>query len=246
MWLLPPIPALDGPRALARAVLGLAYPALCLGCDRRLSVSIRDDGIPLCPSCQRTLPRATDAVVAERLAPLPAAQGVFGRTVALWVFDSGGTVQRLQHALKYRNRPALGRAYGRLLGQALTHAHPHAVYDLVLPIPLSRVRHLERGYNQSHQLAHGLAEAFTPEPPVRDDLLLRTRPTRSQTALSRDRRWTNVADAFAVTDPEAVRDCRVLLVDDVLTTGATLTAAALPLRDAGATVDLAVFAVAAV
>ena len=246
MRLLPPIPALDSPRALAQALLGLAYPALCLGCDRRLPTTVRDDGIPLCPSCQRSLPRASEAILAERLSALPAAKGVFEHTFALWVFDSGGTVQRLQHALKYRNRPALGHAYGRLLGRALTQAHPQAAYELVLPIPLSRVRHLERGYNQSHQLALGLAEAFTPRPAVPDDLLLRTRPTRSQTALSRDRRWTNVADAFAAIEPEALQNCRVLLVDDVLTTGATLTAAALPLRDAGATVDLAVFAVAAV
>jgi ComF family protein len=228
----------------ARALAGLAFPALCLGCDRRLPPSAAADEVPLCPACLRRLPRAAAADVTARLDALPGGNA-FAHATALWVFDDGGAVQRLQHRLKYGERPGLGAPLGRLLGQAVA-AETGGAYDAVVPVPLARVRRLERGYNQSAALAEGVAAALPGPPPVAEDLLVRTRRTRSQTSLSRGRRWANVDGAFAAPDPAALAGRRLLLVDDVLTTGATLTAAARPLLDAGAAVDLAVFALAAV
>lgn len=239
-------------RALARAAVGFAYPALCLGCDARLPADADGpDQIPLCPSCFRALPRAEPEEVAARLARLPDDAPPLGAGWALWSFDAGGAVRRLQHTLKYRNRPALGVALGRLMGEGLRMGRPEATYDAVVPVPLGRVRELERGYNQSRQLALGLADALGGVPVL--DVLLRARPTRTQTALSRQRRWANVAGAFALTPETDVRgrqlpygNLRFLLVDDVLTTGATLAAAAAPLIEAGAAVDVATLALAAV
>ena len=102
--------------------------------------------------------------------------------------------------------------------------------DLVVPIPLHRTRELERGYNQAATLARGVADALGC--PLRPDLLTRPRPTRSQTNLSRRERWDNVRSAF-----DAPSDCQNgtwMLVDDVLTTGSTATAAADTLKTAGA------------
>ena len=237
-----PSALLRGLTGTARAVAGLAFPALCLACDRRLPT---DEGVPLCPACLRRLPRAEAAEVEARLDALPTGN-VFGRAAALWVFDDGGAVQRLQHALKYRDRPALGRKVGALLGRAVQAAHVARRYDAVVPVPLARVRHLERGYNQAAALAGGAAAVLDGAPPVAEGLLVRARRTRSQTRLSRARRWANVDGAFATPDAPAVRGLRLLLVDDVLTTGATVTAAARPLLVAGAAVDLATFALAAV
>ncbi|MDX1420110.1 MAG: phosphoribosyltransferase family protein [Rubricoccaceae bacterium] len=234
---------LRGLTGAARAVAGLAFPTLCLGCDRRVPPGA--ESVPLCPACHRRLPRAEAPDVRARLAALPTGD-VFERAAALWVYDSGGAVQRLQHTLKYRDRPTLGLALGRLLAGAVQEAFGAVRYDAVVPIPLARVRRLERGYNQSETLAEGLAAVWPDEPPVAPGLLVRTRPTRSQTTLSRARRWDNVDGAFATPDPGAVRGRHLLVVDDVLTTGATLTAAAQPLLDAGATVDLATFALAAI
>ena len=240
---MPSLPAsLSGLAAAARAVADLAFPALCLACDRRLPPS---GDVPLCPSCLRRLPRAEPGLVAARLDALPTGNR-FGQATALWVYDDGGAVQRLQHTLKYHDRPALGLALGRLLGRAVAESFGRPRYEAVVPVPLARVRRLERGYNQSACLAQGLAESLDGRPPGREDVLVRARRTRSQTALSRARRWTNVAGAFVVPDPDAVRGRHLLLVDDVLTTGATVTAAAEPLLDAGATVDLAALALAAV
>ena len=224
-------------RSVGRALVGLLYPPLCLGCEVRLPDGTRD--LPLCPACRRAIPRAEAEALRPRLDRLPSGTVAFDRTFALWLFDDGGIVQRVQHAAKYGNRPSLGVRLGRHVGEAW-RATGAPTPDLVVPVPLHRTRRLERGYNQSRQLALGLGDALAA--PVRDDLLVRRRPTRSQTALSQSARWTNVADAFALTDADAVAGQRVLLVDDVATTGATGVAAAAPLRAAGATVDLAVLA----
>jgi predicted amidophosphoribosyltransferase len=111
----------------------------------------------------------------------------------------------------------------------------------VVPIPLHRTRRLERGYNQSRMLGKGVAAAL--DCPLRADLLARPVPTRPQTNLSREERWQNVHEAFAA-DP-ACADGHWLLVDDVLTTGATAVAAGRTLLNAGAdAVSLATLALA--
>ncbi len=235
---------MGGARNLLRATVGLVYPTLCFGCELRLSEH-GDDDLPICSACHRRLPKGTPDHVLQRLARLPEAGGVFNDVFALWVFDEGGTIQRLQHALKYQNRPKLGVRLGRVMGRALMSQH-HPLYDAVFPVPLSRRRFLERGYNQSQKIAEGMVEVLSGSPNIPEDALIRTRSTKSQTNLSRTNRWKNVSGAFEISGPLDLTNQRVLLVDDVLTTGATLTAAALPLRNAGAIVDLAVFAVVAV
>lgn len=221
-------------RQLGRALVDLLYPPLCLGCEERLP---EGPPLPLCPACRRRLPRAEAEMVAERLARFPASP--IGHALALWTFDEGGALQRLQHALKYGNRPSLGVRLGRLVGAAWAEAAlPRP--GLLVPVPLHRPRRLERGYNQAERLACGIAEALGV--PLREGLLARTRRTRSQTALARAERWQNVEGAFTLAEPENLAGRRVLLVDDVLTTGATVIAAALPLAKAGAAVDLALLA----
>jgi ComF family protein len=222
--------------AAAGALRALVFPTLCLGCDRRMP---EGDGparerIPLCPSCLRRLVRPDPDAARARLALLPAEAPRPGRVTALWTLDPGGAIRRLHHALKYGGRPDLGVALGRLVGRAVVDAEGAPLYDAVVPVPLGRARQLERGYNQAEWLAQGLVTAFDAPPPV-EGVALRARATRSQTTLSRTRRWTNVAGAFAVAPGAAALDGRrILLVDDVLTTGATVRAAASALRQAGA------------
>lgn len=177
--------------------------------------------------------------VAARLDRLPAGRGIFEQALALWVFDRGGTLQDIQHALKYGDRPRYGVALGRLIGA--TYAKEAELPDGVVPIPLHHTRRLERGYNQSRMLAQGVAEAL--DRPLRTDLLSRPHPTRPQTNLSREERWRNVHDAFDA-DPTCT-DGHWLLVDDVLTTGSTAVAAAQTLvRADAAAVSLATLALA--
>lgn len=211
-------------RNLGRGLLNVIYPPRCLGCGERPE----SPQLPLCPRCLRSIERAPDTGIAARLERLTAGGEVFEGTQALWVFDKDSTLQTVQHALKYGNRPRYGVPLGRLMGQAFAENHPSP--DGVVPIPLHRTRRLERGYNQSAPLAEGAADAL--DCSCRPDLLHRPHPTQSQTGLSRDERWRNVRDAF-VADP-ACAGGRWLLVDDILTTGSTTVAAGQTLADAGA------------
>ena len=222
-------------RTVGRGLLDLVYPPRCLGCSARPE----SPALPLCPRCLQSMERAPTMAVAARLDRLPTGRGIFEHALALWVFDKGGTLQAVQHTFKYGNRPRYGVALGRLLGSAFVEEAN--LPDGVIPIPLHRTRELERGYNQARMLAKGVAETL--DRPLRDDLLARPLPTRSQTNLSREERWRNVRDAFAADD--ACASGHWLLVDDVLTTGSTAVAAALTLTDAGANaISLATLALA--
>lgn len=159
--------------------------------------------------------------------------------VAVWAFDAGGTVRRVQHALKYGGRPVLGRQLGRLIGAAVRETG--ATPDGVVPLPLARLRQLERGYNQAEALAAGVAQAL--DRPVLN-VLIRTRATLRQATLSAEARRHNVDGAFQLAAGAEVRGQRLLLVDDVITTGATVDAAARPLLAAGARVDVAALSLA--
>lgn len=220
---------------LGTGLLDLLYPPQCLGCGARPESA----QLPLCPRCLQSMERPPPRGVAARLDRLPAGRDLFQHVLALWVFDRNGTLQAVQHAFKYENRPLYGVHLGRIVGHA--YAEEAEPPDGVVPVPLHRTRKLERGYNQSAMLAEGVADVL--DRPLRADLLARPVPTRSQTNLSREERWQNVQGAFAATS--ACRDGHWLLVDDVLTTGSTAVAAGQTLVDAGAdAVSLATLALA--
>lgn len=222
-------------RTIGQGLLDLIYPPRCLGCGARPDTP----KLPLCPHCLHALERAPRMDVAARLDRLPVGHGLFEQAMALWIFDRGGTLQAVQHALKYNNRPRYGVALGYLLGTAYADEAPAP--DGIVPVPLHHTRKLERGYNQSRMLATGVADALGC--PLRPDLLARPHPTRTQTNLSRTERWHNVREAFAA-DPES-QNGHWLLIDDVLTTGSTAVAAGQTLAQAGAnTVSLATLALA--
>ena len=211
---------------LGSSVLNLLYPPLCLGCGGRVA-----EREPVCSGCLARLERADPDVVQAQLDRLPDVRHALDKSFVVWHFDKGGVLQKVQHLLKYGNRPRYGVALGRVAGTA--YASQHASQPTcVLPIPLHRTRYLERGYNQSAMLATGVAQALGTN--VCADALVRRRATRSQTAFARSKRWANVQGAFAVPDPASVSGQSLLLVDDVLTTGATAVAAAQSLKEAGA------------
>ena len=218
-------------RRAGRALLNLLYPPLCLGCDRPAR-----GGAPLCHRCLNRLERTGPGAAWEQIARRPEAQAVLDDAFCGWRFDKGGTLQNVQHAIKYRNRPRYGIRMGRILGDALTErpACRRVLHraGLIVPVPLHQTRYLERGYNQSTMLGRGLGQVIGAE--VESEALLRERATRSQTSLSHEERWRNVRGAFATSDAAQPVGRRVVLVDDLLTTGATAGAAAQALREAEA------------
>lgn len=226
------------PRRAGRGLVDLVLPPRCLGCG----ALVADQGA-LCAACWQALtflgepacaccglPFAHDQGAGARCAACLAAPPAFDRARALWRYDEGskGLILAFKHADRTDAAPALARWLARA-GQALL---PDC--DLVAPVPLHWRRLFRRRYNQAALLATALGRQAGR--PVAPDLLRRRRDTPSQGHLSRGARQRNVAGAFAVAPRwrDRLAGRRVLLVDDVLTTGATVEAAAAALTRAGA------------
>ncbi|HYW31688.1 MAG TPA: phosphoribosyltransferase family protein [Gemmatimonas sp.] len=145
-----------------------------------------------------------------------------------------GTGASLVHGLKYGNWPAVALPMARRMARLAFPEDVVVERTALVPLPLARIRQRERGYNQSERLAHALAPCW--KLPVWRDVLERTRETRSQVRLTPSERATNVSGAFAVpsTAKARLRGAHVMLVDDVVTTAASLNAAAAALVQGGA------------
>ena len=235
-------------RGLPRGVVSLVYPPTCAGCGGATA----DPGA-FCPSCWSSLrlieepvcqrygtPFALDLGVGPLVSPRAIAEPpVFGRARAVALYDA--VARRMVHRLKYEDRLDLAGIMARMMaasGRTLI-----AEAECLVPVPLHRGRLWRRRFNQSALLARAIA-ASAGRPCVAT-ALVRVRATRSQVGLSRAARAENLSGAFRVTAAEQhrIRGRRVLLVDDVMTTGATGNAAARALLRGGATsVDLLTFA----
>jgi ComF family protein len=151
---------------------------------------------------------------------------------ALFKFAKSSRVQHILHALKYKNRPEVGIMLGKVLGQKLADAGI-VKPDVIIPVPLHSSRKRKRGYNQSAKFAEGLSLKL--EIPFSDTIITRLVKTDTQTKKNKLNRWQNVSEVFHVKDPFAVNGKRILLVDDVVTTGATIEACAHILKQNGCT-----------
>ena len=219
-----------------RFLADMLYPRLCGGCRRDLYTGENY----VCTHCLLEMPfthyhQMPDNPL-ERMfrGRIP----VYGVTSLLF-FNRGGIARQLLHRVKYFGDTQTAVAMGRLLGMALRDS-PFNECGAVVPVPLHPSRQRTRGFNQSSLIAQGVHEVMGI--PFHDDWLQRVEATESQTRKSREARWANVATAFSV--GASVSGCtgKVLLIDDVLTTGATLEAAARVLIAAGAGVMLATLA----
>jgi len=226
---------------ITAAILDVLYPPLCLGCGLRIRA-----GELLCPPCHGELvplPVTAEQSCAQ-IASLACACDATMMLVG-WEYESGSVIERCIHAMKYRQLHRAGEWLGRLLGERLIGTMLLEENPLLLPVPLHRLKRIERGYNQAEALCIGLAAECGLE--WEGDLLVRRRYTTSQSAsrLDRDERQANVRDAFLV-DTESVSRIGqrpLLLVDDLVTTGATISACADVLIAAGFT-DVRILAVA--
>jgi ComF family protein len=146
------------------------------------------------------------------------------------LYEFNDSVRSLIHALKYRNKTLPGQILGEMLGNRISAAS--FVPSIIVPVPLHSARRRERGYNQSEVIARAVGHVLGCQ--VHKSVLARVRATPSQTQLGAGERQSNVCGAFRVCKPEAIQGKKVLLVDDVITTGATVDACAQAMMDAGA------------
>ena len=199
----------------------LLYPRLCPACNQLLKHAEKE----LCIRCAYDLPY-TDF---HRYPDNPLAKQFWGRVplhaaMALLYFSKGGRTQNLIHQLKYKDQPEIGLLLGRSIGSRLMQSDSYAGIDVLLPVPLHPRRERKRGYNQSDYIARGISEVMNI--PVNKKILFRNTATVTQTKKDRYQRFENLQHAFIVKQPTAIFNKHVLLVDDVITTGATLEACA--------------------
>jgi ComF family protein len=160
--------------------------------------------------------------------------------LAFYKFRKKSGVQKLLHALKYQNYPEVGEMAGRWFGHAMVEAGHQQHFDLIVPVPLHYAKRRKRGYNQCDHIAIGLSEIT--QIPWQADVLLRTDNRESQTKKSRRERFDNADNIYQLADPALVRGKRVLIIDDVITTGATIISCARLLENKAAAVSAAALA----
>ena len=231
-------------RGLIKSLKDLIYPNCCLVCkniirplDQQQSIcsgcwdKIDKNLPPFCASCGRHL---TPEAVGKNACPSCSKYKVnfyFDRAFSPCTYT--GVVKKLIHEFKYSGKDYLGKPLGKLMSTFIRdYQLPIEHLDFVVPIPLHRSRKRQREFNQAEILSQEVTREFQKK--LLTDTLIRVKPTKTQTELTWRERCQNVEKSFAVTKPELIKDLNLLLIDDVLTTGATSSEAAKCLKSSGA------------
>jgi len=220
--------------------VSLFYPRYCLACHEGL---VKGEET-ICSLCMLELPR-TQYHLDVKNALYKRVNGRIPLRFAFsfFLFRRGGKVQNLLHSLKYSNHPEIGVTLGEVYGHELLQAQYDQKFSVIVPVPLHPSRRRKRGYNQSEEFARGLSQSlnvpFT-------DALARTAKTETQTRKTKLKRWQNVSEVFRVKEEDQIINRDILLVDDVITTGATIEACAqVLLKEGCSSVSIASIAYAA-
>lgn len=210
------------PSALKKGVislLDLIYPDCCLSCGQHLLKGETE----ICRPCISKLPRTfQEQTPSDNLISLIfSGRCKIHEAYALYYYAKGETVQKILHHIKYKGKKELGVAFGKLLGEQILK-HSQLSYDGIVPVPLHPKKMALRGYNQSEIIASGISQALNI--PILPQAIQRTVHTSTQTRKGRYERWQNVETIFKANTSELGGKHNLLLIDDVLTTGATLEA----------------------
>ena len=220
--------------------LCLFFPHLCLACERNSPPY----GEHICTACRATLPESNFHLRKDN----PFTEKFWGRVnvqvgTAMYLFTKESRVQNLVHQLKYKGKTEVGTALGQKLGTMLLQSPLFADVDVIVPVPLHVRKERIRGFNQSEVFGNGISETFLR--PCLGKAMKRVVHSESQTRQSRESRLNTVGEVFEVAKPKLLEGKHILLVDDVLTTGATLeTCASRLLEVPGTKVSMATIAIA--
>lgn len=216
-------------REVFNSLSHVAYPQICEACKQPLGYGEKI----ICLLCDYNLPKTRYHLHRQN----PMEKKFYGRVninraTAFYFFQKEGKVQQLIHALKYRAQTEVGVFLGQLYSHDLAKVDDFKKTDLIIPVPLHPLKEKKRGFNQSNYIAEGMVEGLKTE--WKKDILIRSQFTETQTRKRRLARWSNVETIFKVVNESAVKEKNILLVDDVMTTGATAEACAVELQKVGA------------
>ena len=211
------------------SLLDLISPRTCVVCGQRLSVSEET----ICSKCNLHLPRTgfQQDPYENIMAKMFWGQIPIERATALIYYEPHAETANILYEMKYKNHPEIGEVMGRLMARELQMSNFFEGIDGIIPVPLAKKRQRQRGYNQSHELAKGISEITGL--PIYNKVVRRTVFEGSQTSLGRWERNENVEQVFELKDAPTVQGKHLLIVDDVVTTGATVIACAKELCKAG-------------
>lgn len=188
-------------------------PRFCPGCNKKLSTEEKS----VCEKCLDSILIADNSRIQYEFDKKFRSERIFEDFYSKYVFETDKTLQHIIHSLKYQKKFRLGILLGEILSDGVKRLNWKI--DLIIPVPIHHLKKTERGYNQSDFIAKGLS--YSLGIPYLTRLLKRTRYTESQTKLHIDDRAKNVANAFKVRNSKKMKNKNILLVDDVITTGAT-------------------------
>lgn len=204
---------------LIQDFISLFFPRTCYACGNNL---FQNEKI-ICTSCLLHLPKTNFHKIANN----PVSKVFWGRVnlvtaTSMYFYRKGGKVQHLIHQLKYKGHKEIGVMLGEIYGGQLKETELFKGIDLIIPIPLHHSKLKKRGFNQAETFARGLAVSMQKK--MDNSSLVRQIATSTQTKKTRYKRWENVSDIFSLKIPENINNKHILVVDDVITTGATMEA----------------------
>ncbi len=205
--------------SFVKDIIHIFFPEQCVICEKTLSAG----EYPVCVYCRHDLPLTNFTFEDENIVEA----SFYGRVdlqvaTALFYFNKKGNVQQLIHELKYRDNEEVGKFIGNWLGDDLVQSKRFNGIDCIIPVPLHPKKLKQRGYNQVTKFGDSLSEKL--QVPFIEDILIRKTYAKTQTFKQRDERINSIEGIFDVINIEKIKNKHILLIDDVITTGATIEA----------------------
>mgnify|MGYP002639092981 CR=1 FL=1 len=203
-------------------------PRFCTVCKIKLDTSNKF----VCENCEIKIQFLSEEQIHSEFLRKFNSVNIIDDYTSLYIFEEKGSLQKLVHALKYENKFKIGIFLGKKLGNNKSEIFNSWDADFIIPVPLFNLKKVERGFNQSFYISKGINQVTNL--PIKKNIIKRTKNTISQTTLTLEERKENLHEAFTLTNKKLVQNKKIIVIDDVITTGATVIEIAKRLKENGA------------